>query len=471
MGVVAGLEKRVSSQMEGDPFSASSMQVRYSMQKRRLRLYVALLLGDLLLTSVSYLVVAAFYINSWGSPVGQQLAIAMSSLFVLLAFYQGLYSLAAITNVRATVRLSVQAMASALVLYLLVTFFAKTTAETSRIVLTLGAAVSTAMVIVYHSSMISLWRYRQGASFQNVMIVDAGGDKIDLPGAHHFPAHNIDVDLLRSSPSDLHTIGTAFRNMDRVIVACDPADRANWSFVLRAIGVRGEVTSPILREMGVREVQIEKDFTTLLIAVGPLGIRDRLLKRILDLVIALPASIILLPLFVIIAIAIMLESGLPIIFRQRRMGRNNVYFTMYKFRTMKQEKADALGHRSASRDDDRITKVGKFLRRTSLDELPQILNVLAGDMSLVGPRPHAIGSRAGDKLFWEVDEAYWLRHAAKPGMTGLAQIRGFRGATDCEDDLSNRLSSDLEYIANWSPLKDLMIIIKTLTVLIHAKAF
>ena len=144
---------------------------------------------------------------------------------------------------------------------------------------------------------------------------------------------------------------------------------------------------------------------------------------------------------------------------------------MLKFRTMRVESEDADGDRSAARDDDRVTRVGAFLRRTSLDELPQLLNVFAGDMSLVGPRPHAIGSRAGEKLFWEVDEAYWLRHAAKPGMTGLAQVRGFRGATECENDLTDRLKSDLEYMTGWSLIRDVAILFRTVRVLVHQKAF
>ena len=99
-----------------------------------------------------------------------------------------------------------------------------------------------------------------------------------------------------------------------------------------------------------------------------------------------------------------------------------------------------------------MTRVGRFIRRTSIDELPQLVNVLRGEMSMVGPRPHALGSQAGDKLFWRIDQAYWRRHSLKPGLTGLAQIRGFRGATDEEADLQNRLDADLEYIRGVEPV-------------------
>ena len=144
---------------------------------------------------------------------------------------------------------------------------------------------------------------------------------------------------------------------------------------------------------------------------------------------------------------------------------------MYKFRSMATGRADQDGHRSTARGDERITRVGKFIRRTSIDELPQLFNVLRGEMAIVGPRPHALGSQAGAKLFWEVDERYWERHALKPGLTGLAQIRGFRGATANEGDLTDRLEADLEYLDGWSLARDIQIVFSTLGVLVHDRAF
>jgi len=160
-----------------------------------------------------------------------------------------------------------------------------------------------------------------------------------------------------------------------------------------------------------------------------------------------------------------------VFFVQRRLGRGNRFFGMYKFRSMRAERADADGARSASREDDRVTRIGRFIRRTSIDELPQLVNVLRGEMSMVGPRPHAVASQAGDKLFWQIDATYWNRHSLKPGLTGLAQIRGYRGATEVEADLQNRLDADLEYISTWSPWADALIVLKTLRVLVHRQAF
>jgi lipopolysaccharide/colanic/teichoic acid biosynthesis glycosyltransferase len=153
------------------------------------------------------------------------------------------------------------------------------------------------------------------------------------------------------------------------------------------------------------------------------------------------------------------------------VGKNNNQFKLLKFRSMEVGVCDHDGDRSASRNDDRTTRVGKFIRATSIDELPQILNVIAGEMSIVGPRPHALGSTAENMLFWHIDNRYFHRHAVKPGMTGLAQVRGFRGATAMRNDLTNRLHADLEYLLGWTIWRDFKIIAKTFAVIVHPNAF
>ena len=138
---------------------------------------------------------------------------------------------------------------------------------------------------------------------------------------------------------------------------------------------------------------------------------------------------------------------------------------------MRSDASDEAGSRSASRDDDRVTRVGRFIRGTSIDELPQLINVLKGEMSIVGPRPHALGSRAEEQLFWAIEERYFDRHAIKPGMTGLAQVRGYRGATHRLSDVTDRLHADLEYLDGWHIGRDIGIMIRTLGVLVHSNAF
>ena len=195
------------------------------------------------------------------------------------------------------------------------------------------------------------------------------------------------------------------------------------------------------------------------------------MKRLFDVVVAGVALLVLSPLLLLVALAIAIEDGRPILFVQPRLGRGNTFFQIYKFRSMRVDMTDHNGTVSADREDRRVTRIGKFIRRTSIDELPQLFNVLRGHMSLVGPRPHAIGSQAGERLFWEVDDRYWLRHALKPGLTGLAQVRGFRGATESELDLSSRLNADLEYLNGWSLWRDVMILLTTVRVLVHDRAY
>ncbi len=211
--------------------------------------------------------------------------------------------------------------------------------------------------------------------------------------------------------------------------------------------------------------------STHIVSRGKLSTTNRIRKRMLDLAITVPAIILLSPLLLIIAAAIKLETQGPVLFRQKRVGRNNQLFDIFKFRSMRDDKSDQNGDLSTARDDERITLVGKVIRKTSIDELPQLFNVLIGDMSLVGPRPHALGSLAGDQLFWEIDPKYWERHALKPGITGLAQVRGFRGATALRSDLTQRLDADLEYLNNWTLGGEFRILLATVAVLIHRNAF
>jgi len=187
------------------------------------------------------------------------------------------------------------------------------------------------------------------------------------------------------------------------------------------------------------------------------------LKRGIDVAGALlglvPAVLIMVP----VALAIWLDSPGPIWFRQPRIGRDGRPFTMWKLRTMRHV-PEQLGLNQAVRNDPRVTRVGAWLRRTSLDELPQLINVLRGEMSLVGPRPHAPGTRAAGRLFEDVAPRYAARHRVKPGMTGLAQVRGWRGETDTELKLLQRVASDLEYIETWSLRLDFEILLRTIPV-------
>jgi putative colanic acid biosysnthesis UDP-glucose lipid carrier transferase len=180
-------------------------------------------------------------------------------------------------------------------------------------------------------------------------------------------------------------------------------------------------------------------------------------KEIFDKVFASVALIMLIPLFLVLAVMIKTTSAGPVFFRQPRLGLNGKPFNVYKFRTMKVHQ-EQLKVTQATRNDPRLTPIGGFLRRTSLDELPQFINVLLGDMSVVGPRPHAIQH---NEMYKDLLEMYMLRHRVKPGITGWAQIHGHRGETDTVDKMAKRVQFDLDYIQNWSLWMDIRIIVWT----------
>jgi polysaccharide biosynthesis protein PslA len=203
----------------------------------------------------------------------------------------------------------------------------------------------------------------------------------------------------------------------------------------------------------------------------PISGLDQILKKVEDFVLGVGFTLLLSPLLLVVAIAIKLDSKGPIFFRQPREGFNNRKFHIWKFRSMHQDMGEVEAINQAKRGDPRVTRVGRFLRRSSLDELPQLFNVISGEMSLVGPRPHAASTRAGGRLFGEVVATYAARHKVKPGMTGWAQVSGWRGETDTEEKLVKRLEHDLYYIENWSVLFDLYIIARTLPSLFSSRAY
>jgi exopolysaccharide biosynthesis polyprenyl glycosylphosphotransferase len=193
----------------------------------------------------------------------------------------------------------------------------------------------------------------------------------------------------------------------------------------------------------------------------PLTDWDRVVKSLEDRVLGALILLLVSPIMALVALAVRLDSKGPILFKQRRYGFNNELVEVYKFRSMYAETSDATASRLVSRGDPRVTRVGRFIRRTSLDELPQLFNVLKGEMSLVGPRPHATEAKAQSDLYQSVVDVYFSRHRVKPGVTGWAQINGWRGETDTHEKLVRRIEHDLHYIDNWSLAFDLYILAAT----------
>ncbi len=441
-----------------------------SLERRRVRLYLLMVLIDLAVVFAGFGFMESFYAGA-GRPMPLFEAQLLFPLYLTLALYQRTYSIRSLQDWRyASIQAGLALMLAAGLL-LFVVFYAKSTTQFSRVVFTGGMGISIALLMASRWLLCTLMKRAWGAHVTNILVIDAGGPPVPLREAIRIDAHALGILPDPTDPQAFNRIGDCMLNMDRVIVSCPFSQRNGWSQVLRAAGVRGEIVTNRLDELAPIGLAVEDGWRSLVISAGPLGLRQRVIKRLFDCVVAVGALIVFSPVILATAIAIKLEDGGPVLFAQRRLGRGNRLFSMIKFRSMRVEGGDQSGTRSASRQDDRTTRVGRFIRRTSIDELPQLINVLMGTMSVVGPRPHALGSQANDKLFWEIDGAYWNRHSLKPGVTGLAQVRGHRGATDEEKHLTDRLSADLEYIARWSIMGDALIVLKTLGVVVHPRAF
>jgi len=193
----------------------------------------------------------------------------------------------------------------------------------------------------------------------------------------------------------------------------------------------------------------------------PHGVLAATSKRAFDFSVALAFLVALAPALLLIAALIKGTSRGPALFRQKRYGTNGELFKIWKFRTMYMTLGDQQGVKQTRGDDPRVTPFGRFLRRTSLDELPQMVNVLGGDMSLIGPRPHVPGMLAGGVLYEELVPVYHQRHAIRPGITGLAQVSGYRGSTEDAEHARARVDHDLLYIETWSFMLDLRILFRT----------
>lgn len=444
-----------------------------SLERRRLRAYALILLLDGVLFNFSFALAALMWEGRWWEPRAMLAAQAMLPVFFTIALYNGSYGVRALSDWLFASRKVVIALLISAALINFLGFYTKSNEDFSRGVVTLGLLFTAILLVVFRRLVAMMIDYRWSGRITNRLVIDDGGSSFDFPGAVSISAERYRLDPGSHDPFMLDRLGKLLRNQDQVVVSCPRERRQDWAFLLKSAGVYGEIVSEPAHALGAVGVHhydaLER--TTLVVSTGPLGLRARIIKRVFDVVAALGGLIVLSPLLLVIAVLIKLEDGGPVLFIQRRLGRGNQFFDMLKFRSMREEKLDPNGDRSTARDDDRITRIGAFIRRTSIDELPQIINVLRGDMSIVGPRPHAIGSRANNKFFWEVDSKYWQRHCLKPGLTGLAQVRGHRGATEREKDLTDRLQSDLEYIAGWSLRRDIEIVLKTVMVLKHDNAY
>ncbi|MBW6525064.1 sugar transferase [Sphingomonas sp. RHCKR47] len=443
---------------------------RVSLKRQiRMRLYSAILLVDAAAVSLGFWLARYLQPDTWQDTRPLGLFVATIVLFVLLEI-RNLRPSTLEQWLRGTVT-SLASLMGALLLAVFVSFCLNRAAYVPRLFAGGSLLLSGTLLILFRTLLGSIGERALGGSAVSRLVV-LDGMAIDLPrNVATLDAHRIDPGAGTPHPYFLDRLAQALKGVDEAFIACLPERRAFWAVTMKGSAVRTELLVPELDQFGVIGNKHFAGIATALVSTGALPIRERLMKRILDLAIVIPAIIVLAPLLLAVFIAVKLDSPGSAFFVQPRVGYGNRLFPMFKFRSMRAELSDTAGAQSTSRNDKRVTRVGKLIRATSIDELPQLFNILRGDMSFVGPRPHALGSLAGDQLFWEVDPRYHHRHACKPGLTGLAQVRGFRGATHRTEDLTNRLDADLEYINDWSVVRDIQILIATFKVLVHRNAF
>ncbi|MDE2403634.1 MAG: exopolysaccharide biosynthesis polyprenyl glycosylphosphotransferase [Sphingomonadales bacterium] len=430
--------------------------------------------GLSLLVNILSISASLGFVVVFGDPSGYRTGVTtvalLVPLYVMFAVAREVQSVETLRNRSLGLRRAMGAYVGSVLLLVLGLFFLKVQ-DLSRLAFAMTVASGGAFLVVGEGLLSMIARVVLGPfPTAEVLILD-GARARSVNGMEVIDIARLGLSPDLGKPEMIDAISRIIAPFDRVVIACRPENRRAWSTFLKGSDVGGEILIDRALLDGAIAIGSCGDQDTLIISRGPLGVASRLSKRVFDIVIASGLLLFLSPLLVATAIAIKLDSTGPIFFKQLRVGLGNRMFWILKFRSMHAMLADADGGVSASRNDARITKVGRFIRRTSIDELPQLINVLRGEMSMVGPRPHALGSLAGDALFWEVTDQYWIRHALKPGITGLAQIRGLRGATDNPQELEQRVRCDLEYLSNWSLVEDFMILMRTFRVIMHDKAY
>ena len=454
----------------------------------RVGISTALALADVAtIAAVGFLIELGYYYGSTGEvlPVSEALAIEIAGLVSVIILATNLvreeYSvenyLARTPQLRRTASLWMMAWAATLLLG----FVTKTTNDFSRVVAVVFFTTGLPAMLLVRVLMIRLLKRSVASASSSVNRVHLVGYEEDIAD---FYANN-DVDAL-----GLRVIGTSYRR------GVDPAGdgsarpahlredldlavsvvrflRPDDVFVLVPWSDTAEIESCIDAFLRVPaalhlrpgtmmdrfpDLQVTRvgRLSGLNIGRAPLTNGEILLKRIFDLTLAATALVLLAPLFIAVAALIRLDSPGPVFFRQRRYGFNQQAFGVFKFRSMRVEKNATF--KQATRHDDRITRVGTLLRKTNIDELPQLFNVVLGEMSLVGPRPHAL---AHDRSFERRIALYARRHNVKPGITGWAQVNGFRGETLTDADMEKRVQADLHYIDKWSIWFDMKIMVQT----------
>jgi Undecaprenyl-phosphate glucose phosphotransferase len=380
----------------------------------------------------------------------------------------------------------ISAWAVVFLLFIGASFIVKLGSEISRLWLTaffFGGLAALVIGRVFLRSVVRSWA-RQGRLDRRTIIVGA-----DQNGEQLVQALKIQDD------SDIKVLGVFDdRNDDRAMDTCagspklgkvddivELARRTRIDLVLFALPISAETRIlEMLKKLWVLPVDIRLsahtnklrfrprsysylgEVPTLDVFEAPITDWDLVMKWLFDHVVGFVILVLALPVMGLVALAVKFDSPGPVLFRQKRFGFNNERIDVFKFRSMYHHQADPTASKVVTKNDPRVTRVGRFIRKTSLDELPQLFNVVfKSNLSLVGPRPHAVQGKLQSRLFDEAVDGYFARHRVKPGITGWAQINGWRGEVDTDEKIQKRVEFDLYYIENWSVLFDLYILLKT----------
>lgn len=434
-----------------------------------------LLIGLLRLADVCVVVAAgvfAFWMrdNIADLPARYVLAIFLGAFGIANAAQAiGLYEMSALVRVRGQFGRATVAWAAVMTVLIVFAYFTKTSDGFSRLwAATWFLAVATGLIVcrVIAIDRIERWR-EQGKLRRRIAVVGAGDKAERIRGLSDSPSGRDFILVGIFPPQEIDALLETItrEQVDEVIIALPGLNDEALARVVRILGTRSVEVSYLPESQALPFPILGMSFIGPLPLFGihhrPLSIWSRVMKRLEDLILASIILALAFPLMLFVAALIRLTSPGPVLFRQRRLGFNNNAFTLFKFRTMREETEAAETTEvlpQARKDDPRITPVGRILRRTSLDELPQLFNVLRGEMSLVGPRPHAI---AHNREYAQMLDGYLSRHRVKPGMTGWAQVNGLRGETDTLDKMRRRVEHDLYYIGHWSLWLDLKILAMT----------
>jgi Undecaprenyl-phosphate glucose phosphotransferase len=448
-----------------------------------------------LITASGFAIHAAYVAPSWGQSIDYVIAIpaiAMSAIFAFESLF--LYST---TSLRAPLRQSLKLAAGwslVLLIALAIAFFLKLDQAFSRVWLLAWYAGGLALVICERFAVAWIVRVLtlQGKLERRTVLV--GGGRAAEPTLRELAAQD-DGDLRILGLFDDRTderspdVVSGFPKLGSVDDLVEFARHTRLDLVIFTLPISAEARLlQMLRKLWVLPLDIRlaahanklrfrpRSYSyigkvpVIDIFDKPIADWDVIVKSAFDKIVGLICLVLLTPFLLAIAIAVKLESRGPILFKQLRYGFNNEKIEVYKFRSMYSERLDPMAKTLVTRDDPRVTRVGRIIRKTSLDELPQLFNVVfQGNLSLVGPRPHAMHARAAERLYDDVVDGYFARHRVKPGITGWAQINGWRGETDTPEKIQKRVEHDLYYIENWSILFDLYILALTPFALLSGK--